>query len=137
LKSTYEKEFRFVNQMVTISIICIILTLIGVFCLTIFETEYRRKEIGIRKVSGATTGDIVLMFCRRYTWLLLISFAIAAPLAYYSGRLTLAYFAEHTRIHWWIFPVALVAVGIITLGTVAFQSWRAARENPVNNLKTE
>lgn len=137
LKDTYKKEFRYMNQMILLSIICIIITLIGIICLTIFETEYRRKEIGIRKVVGATTGEIVAMFGRRYGWLTLVSFAVAAPLAYVSGVSTLTNFAEHTAIKWWIFPAGLAVVGGITLGIVALQSWRTARENPVNSIKSE
>ncbi len=138
LRDTYRKEFRYVNQMVILAIICLIITLLGVFCITLFETEYRRKEIGIRKVAGATSGEIVGMFCLRYGWLLLVSFAIAAPLALYFGHKTLQYFTEHTAISWWwILPASLLLVGAITLGTVVLMSWRTAHENPVNSIKTE
>lgn len=140
LTEVYHGEFRYTRQVVFISIICLIITLIGVFCLTIFETEYRRKEIGIRKVLGATSGEIIRIFCRHYTRLLLISFVIAAPAAWFFGELTLnEHFVDRTSIlsQWWIFPLALALVGIITLGTVVLQCWRTARENPVNSIKTE
>ena len=137
LEKAYADEFRFFQLIYYLSVICLITTLIGVFCLTMFDTEYRRKEIGIRKVAGAKTGEIILMFCRHYGKLLLISFAAAAPIALISGRLTLKYFAEHTAIPWWVFPLGLLLVGAVTLGTVALQSWRVARENPVNSIKTE
>ena len=137
LSYAYESELRFVNQMVMLSIICIIITLIGAFCMTIFETEYRRKEIGIRKVAGATTGEIVAMFCRRYGWLSLISFACAAPVAFIIGESTLKHFPEHTPMVWWVFPLSLLLVSGFILGIVALQSWRTARENPANSIKTE
>ncbi len=137
LEKAYADEFRFFQLIYYLSIICLITTLIGVLCLTMFDTEYRRKEIGIRKVAGASTGEIIMMFCRHYGKLILISFAAAAPIALISGYLTLEYFAEHTAIPWWAFPVGLLLVGSVTLATVALQSWRAARENPVNSLKTE
>ena len=137
IEKTYHNEFRFYRQTYLISIVCMILTLIGIFCLTMFETEYRRKEIGIRKVTGATTGEIVWMLCRSYGTYILICFAIAAPLAYFFGKQTLKAFADCTPIHWWIFPLALLFVGGITIGTVVLQSWRAAHENPVNSIKTE
>ena len=133
----YHSEFRYFKQVIIITLICLIITLIGVFCLTLFETEYRRKEISIRKVSGATSGEIIGMFCRHYARLLLISWLIGAPLAYIVGKLTLAYFAERTTIHWWIFPLSLLIVGIVTLGTVVIQSWRTAHENPAISIKTE
>jgi putative ABC transport system permease protein len=102
-----------------------------------FETEYRRKEIGIRKVFGSSTREILLRLCRHYGKLLIVSFVMAAPLAYYIGRQWLQGFAERTPIYWWLFPLALLAVGLITLATVVTQSWRAATENPINSIKTE
>lgn len=137
LQQTYHNEFRFFRQVSLISVICLVITLIGVFCITMFETEYRRKEIGIRKVAGATSGEILWMLCRHYGWMTLISFALAVPVAVYCGRLTLDYFAQRTPIHWWIFPLSLLIVGTIMLGTVALQGWRTARENPTASIKTE
>ena len=137
LTKTYHNEFRFFRQTYLITIICLVLTIIGIFCLTLFETEYRRKEIGIRKVAGATTREIVWMLCRHYGLYIIICFIAAAPIAYICGKLTISHFADHTEIYWWIYPLALLLVGGITIGTVVLQSWRAARENPVNSIKTE
>ena len=137
LDKTYFNEFRYMKQVTFISLVCVIITLIGVFCLTLFETEYRRKEIGIRKVNGATRGEIIGMLCHNYVWHLLISFVIAAPLAYVAGKMTLAHFVEHTPIPWWIFPLGFAVVAGVTLGTVILKSWRTACENPVNSIKTE
>ena len=137
LEDTYQEEFRFIRQVLVFSVICLIITLIGVFCLTLFETEYRRKEIGIRKVFGSTEEEILALLSRRYVALILGSFVLAAPIAWYIGHQWLQSFAERTPIHWWLFPVALSAVSIITLATVCIQGWRAATENPVNSIKTE
>ena len=137
LENVYQKELRFFRLTYILCIICILITLIGMFCLTMFETEYRRKEIGIRKVSGATTGEIVMMLCRHYVPLILLSFVLAVPLAAYFGWLTLKPFSQRPVISWWIFPMALVLVGSISLATVALKSWRTARENPSNSLKDE
>ena len=137
LETTYQREIRFINLVGILSVICIMITLIGVFCLTMFETEYRRKEIGIRKVLGAKSGEIVKMLCAHYMPLILLSFVIAAPLAAYFGWLTLRPFSQHADIRWWIFLIALVLVGSITLATVALKSWRTARENPSNSIKNE
>ena len=137
LENLYQEEFRFIRQVLWFAAVCFVITLIGVFCLTMFETEYRRKEIGIRKVFGSSTGEILTMLCRRYVWLLIGSFIIAAPLAYYIGREWLQSFAERTPIYWWIFPLALLTVGTITLLTVIIQSWRTANENPINSIKNE
>lgn len=138
LEDTYRYEFRFIRQMMIISLLCIIITLIGVFCLTMFETEYRRKEIVIRKVVGATTSEIVRMLCSHYAWLIAIAFAVAAPLAYVIGRFTLEqYFEDRAPILWWVFPLSLLLVGGVILGIVAFQSWHTARENPAESIKNE
>ena len=139
LEESYESEFRFFRWIFILSIVCTIITLIGVFCLMMFESEYRRKEIGIRKISGAKTHEIVGMLCRQYIPLILISFAVAAPIAMLSGRLTFSHFAEHVPLSntWWILPLALVVVGGIVMTTILLQSWRTARENPAGSIKTE
>ena len=137
LEQLYQEEFRFIRQVGWFSAICLVITLIGVFCLTMFETEYRRKEIGIRKVFGSSTREILLMFCRHYGWLLAVSFIIAAPLAWYIGHQWLQGFVERTPIYWWLFPLTLLIVGTITMTTVIIQSWRTANENPINSIKTE
>lgn len=137
LEDLYQDEFRFIRQVGWFSGVCLVITLIGVFCMTMFETEYRRKEIGIRKVMGSSTQEILMMFCRHYALLLAVSFIIAAPIAYYIGRQWLQSFAERTPIYWWLFPLALLTVGVITLTTVIIQSWRTANENPINSIKTE
>ena len=137
LENTYQEEFRFIRQVLVFSVICLIITLIGVFCMTMFETEYRRKEIGIRKVMGSSTSEILSMLSRRYLWLLLGSFIVAMPLAWYVGTQWLQGFAEHTPIYWWLFPLSLLVVSLVTLATVIIQSWRTANENPVNSIKNE
>lgn len=134
---TYRNELLFFNLNYMISLFCLVFTLIGLFCLTMFESEYRRKEIGIRKVAGATTSEIVWMLCNRYGWFILICFAVAAPIAWLFGNQTLKYFAERASINWWIFPISLLVVGGIMLGTVVLQGWLAARKNPAATIKTE
>ena len=137
LEQLYQDEFRFIRQVILFGIICLIITLIGVFCLTMFETEYRRKEIGIRKVFGSTEGQIVRLLTSRYMLLLFIAFVIAVPLAWYMGSQWLENFTERTIIYWWLFPLALFLVGLVTLLTATIQGWRAATENPINSIKTE
>ena len=137
LQQTYNNEFRFIDLSLLFSVICIIITLVGVFCLTMFEAEYRRKEIGIRKVTGATTGEIIGMFCAQYVTLILVSFVIAAPLAFIIGKKWLNSFAEHRSMGWWVFPLSLLVVGGLTIGTIILQCWRTARENPTDSIKTE
>lgn len=137
LEDTYKEEFRFISQVVIFSVVCLLITLIGVFCLTMFETEYRRKEIGIRKIMGSSVGEILLLLCRKYATMIVIAFVIAAPAAWYFGNEWLKNFAERTEISWWLFALSLVVVAFITLSTVIIQSWKTANENPINSIKTE
>ena len=137
LQITYEEEFRFIAQVKLFAFICIFITLIGVFCLTLFETEYRRKEIAIRKIMGSTVHEVLLLFAGRYLVPLLVAFVIAAPVGYYISTKWLQNFAEHTPIYWWFFPLAFLMVSAVVLLTVVLQSGRVATENPVNSIKTE
>ena len=137
LEKAYTEEFRFIGQVKLFAFICIFITLIGVFCLTMFETEYRRKEIAIRKVMGSSIGEVLSLFTKRYTLPLILSFMIAAPIGYYISEQWLQNFAEHTPIYWWLFPVAFFVVSIVVLLTVIVQCWRVATMNPVESIKTE
>ena len=119
------------------SLLAIIISLVGVFGLVVFETQYRRKEIGIRKVHGATVGEILLMFNKAYLRIVGICFVIAAPIAWQGAKMWLEGFAYKTPLHWWVFLIALLIVTVITLLTVSFQNWKAANENPVNSIKSE
>ena len=137
LQQTYVDEFRFIWQGKFFAIICIIITIIGVFSLTMFETEYRRKEIGIRKVMGSSVGSIVRLFAMRYTVPLVVSFVVAAPVGWWLSMQWLQSFAEHTPLHWWLFPLSFVGVSAVVIATVVAQSWRVATQNPVESIKTE
>lgn len=137
LQQTYVDEFRFISQVKFFAIICIIITIIGVFSLTMFETEYRRKEIGIRKVMGSSVGSIVRLFAMRYTVPLVVSFVVAAPVGWWLSMQWLQSFAEHTPLHWWLFPLSFVGVSAVVIATVVAQSWRVATQNPVESIKTE
>jgi len=137
LEEMYKDELRFIRQVTAFSLVCLVITLIGVFCLTMFETEYRRKEIGLRKVFGSTTREILGLLCRRYLWMIAVAFVVAAPIAWRLGSRWLEGFADRAPIHWWLFPLSLATVGSIMLLTVILQSWKTANENPVNSIKNE
>lgn len=137
LLDTYSYELLYFKQSYYVSFICILLILFGLLCLTLFEAEYRRKEIGIRKVVGATSREIIIMLSKNYVILIVISFVFAAPVAYLLGKYTIDIFADQVYISPWIFPFALLFDGAIILSTISLQNWRAARQNPVNSIKTE
>ena len=133
----YHKEENLRSLVTVFSLLAIVLSLVGVFGLVVFETQYRRKEIGIRKVHGATVGDILWMFNRTYLTIVCVCFAIAAPVAWAGVRKWLESFAYQTPMYAWVFLLAFLLVAAITLLTVSYQNWRSANENPVNSIKSE
>lgn len=137
LQRTYADEFRFISQVKLFALICILITIIGVFSLTMFETEYRRKEIAIRKVMGCSTGSVIRLFAIRYAGPLVAAFVIAAPIGWLLSAQWLRSFAEHTPIYWWLLPLAFVTVSTVVILTVVVQSWKVATANPVDSIKAE
>ena len=137
LEKSYQQESLFTKQILLFSLLAILISVIGVFGMTMFESEYRRKEIGIRKVFGSSTKEILLMFNRRYLYILLACFAVAAPIGYLLGVHWLDDFAVRTRISPLLFLVSFLLITLITMLTVTYQSWKNANENPINSIKTE
>ena len=137
LQRLYEKERSLSSLISLFSMIAIFISIVGVFGLVVFDSECRRKEIGIRKVLGASVIDIVVMFNKAYFKILIVCFVVAAPLAWYTVNRWLENFAYKTPMYWWVYLLALVVVGIITVATVTFQNWRVANDDPVKAIKTE
>ena len=137
LEKTYQQEERFTTQILLFSLLAILISIIGVFGMTMFESEYRRKEIGIRKVFGSSTKEILTMFNRRYLYILLGCFVVAAPIGYFLGEHWLEGFAVRTAISPLLFLVSFLLIALITMLTVTYQSWKNASENPVNSIKNE
>jgi len=137
LQRLYEKETSLSSLITLFSLLAIFISIVGVFGLVMFDSECRRKEIGIRKVLGASTMGIIIMFNKAYFRILAVCFVIAAPLAWYAVTRWLENFAYKTPMYWWVFLLTLVAVGIITACTVTFQNWRVANDDPVKSIKTE
>lgn len=133
----YEEDLRWQQIMTYTAIIAILIACLGLFGLATFMTEQRTKEIGIRKVLGASMGSLLVLLSKDFLKLVIIALVIAIPIAYYFMDKWLQDFVYRIEISWWIFAVtALVAVGI-ALATVSFQAIRAALMNPVKSLKTE
>ena len=137
LESLYQSEQSLGTLIFLFSLLAVFISIVGVFGLVVFDSEYKRKEIGIRKVMGATTGEILLMFNRAYFRMLVVCFVIAAPLAWYGVHEWLQNFAYKTPMHLWVYAAAFGLVAVITLLTVTYQNWRAANANPVESIKTE
>jgi putative ABC transport system permease protein len=137
LQQLYEKETKLSLLISLFSLIAIFISIVGVFGLVVFDSECRRKEIGIRKVLGSSTVGIIMMFNKTYIKMLLICFVIAAPLAWYTISRWLENFAYHTPMYWWVYLLVFIAVAAITVLTVTIQNWRVANDDPVKSIKTE
>ncbi len=133
----YEAEQRQGKVFIGFAMLAILVACLGLFGLASFVAEQRTKEIGIRKVLGATTAGLVGLLSKDFLKMVLLSLIIASPLAYYFMDKWLSDFAYRIEVQWWIFAVAgAVAVGVAFL-TVSFQSVKAALANPVESLRSE
>ncbi|PID94603.1 MAG: hypothetical protein CSA95_02505 [Bacteroidetes bacterium] len=137
LEQLYSKETRMAHFIEFVALWTILLALTGLLGLIIFMSRDRVKEIGVRKVNGATIIEIVKMLNKSvFTWLA-IAFVIATPVAYYAMRKWLENFAYKTELSWWIFALAGFSALTVALLTVSWQSWKAASRNPVEALRYE
>ena len=137
LNSHYVKEQKTSRIILLFTVLAIVISLMGVFGLVMFEAEYRRKEIGIRRVNGAKVSDILTMFNAKFIKIVLVCFAVAAPLAYLITDAYLRGYSYRMPIHVWVFAAALAAVLLVTLIVVTLRSLSAALSDPVDAIKTE
>jgi putative ABC transport system permease protein len=133
----YRSEQRFGNLFLNFAILAIFISCLGLLGLASYSTLQRTKEIGIRKVMGASVSNIVNLLSIDFLKLVFISFVIAAPLAWFFMHQWLKDFAYRININWWIFLFAGVTAVLIALFTISFQAIRAAIANPVKSLRTE
>lgn len=137
LNKLYSKEEKIAHFIEFVALWTILLSITGLLGLVIFVSRDRTKEIGIRKVNGATISEVIMMLNKNFVKWVVIAFVIATPISYYAMNKWLENFAYKTALSWWIFALAgLLALGIALL-TVSWQSWRAATKNPVEALRYE
>ena len=133
----YKGEERLAASIRLSAILAILISCLGIVGLAEFSIKKRIKEIGIRKVNGAKISEILTMLNRDFLKWVAIAFVIATPIAYYAMTKWLENFAYKTELSWWIFALAgLLALGIALL-TVSWQSWKAAKRNPLEALRYE
>ncbi len=137
LAQQYQSEERFEKAFLGFSVLAIVLACLGLFGLSSFTTEQRTKEIGVRKVLGASVNNIMVMLSKQFIMLVLISNLIAVPIAYFLMIKWLQEFAYKINMTWWIFLSAGGVVIIIALATVSIQAIKAATANPVESLRYE
>lgn len=133
----YEQERRTAKLMNIFTVIAIVIGCLGLFGLVSYMAATRTKEIGVRKVLGATVMDIIKMFGREFALLIVVAFLIAAPLAFYLMNRWLAEFAYRIELGAGLFMLAFVATALIAACTVSYKSLRTAYANPVESLKSE
>ncbi len=133
----YNSEQRVGQIAITFSLLAILIACLGLFGLVTYAAEQRRKEIGVRKVMGASVASIVNMLSKDFIKLVAIAMIIAFPLSWYFMNKWLQDFAYRINVSWWIFALAGVIAIAIAFITVSFQAMKAALINPVKNLRTE
>lgn len=137
LNNLYKKEHRTSSMVNLLALLAVLLAVIGVFGLVEFESQYRKKEIGIRKVYGDSTANLLIRFNMIYFYLLLVCFIIASPLAYIGIKRWMSNFAYHVPLYWWVFFLSFIIVLMITGISISLRSWQAANQNPVDSLKND
>ena len=119
------------------AILAIFISCLGLFGMASFVAEQRTKEIGVRKVLGASVFNLWRLLSKDFVLLVLLSCTIAIPVAYYFVHAWLGNYAYRTEVSWWIFAATGIGALLITLITVSFQAVKAAIVNPVKSLRTE
>jgi ABC-type antimicrobial peptide transport system permease subunit len=137
IASFYKQENQLSQLYKIFAAIAIFLSCLGLYGLASFMAVQRIKEVGIRKVLGATAGNIVYLFSKEFIILISIAFLIATPLAWYFMNKWLQDYVYRINISWWLFAAGGLAAIIIALATISFQAIKAAIANPVKSLRTE
>ncbi len=133
----YRTERRIGQLFTVFAIVAVLIACLGLFGLSVFAAEQRTKEIGVRKVMGASVAGITTLLARDFLKPVLISILVASPIAWYAMDRWLQDFAYRIDIEWWVFALSGVLAVAIALATVSFQSVRAALANPVKSLRSE
>jgi ABC-type antimicrobial peptide transport system permease subunit len=136
-RKMYESELVTAKLSVLFASLAILISCLGLLGLVMFAAEQRTKEIGIRKVLGASLGQIITLFSADFLWLICIAFLIAGPLGWFAMNTWLHNFSYRITLSWWIFVLAGLTVVVIALATVSYQAVKAGLSNPVKSLRSE
>jgi putative ABC transport system permease protein len=137
MQKAYENDIVLSKIINSFTLIAILISCLGLFGLTAFSAEQRSKEIGIRKVLGASVSGIVQLLSKDFLKLVAISFVIASPIAWWVMNKWLQAFVYRVTITWWMFALSGIAALFIALATISFQAFKAALANPIKSLKSE
>ncbi len=137
IESLYNSELKISGLFKYFSFIAIFISCIGLFALSLFIIERRRKEIGVRKVNGAKIGEVMVLLNKSFIRWVMIAFVLACPITWFVMQRWLENFAYKTTISWWVFAFSGILAVSIAILTVSWQSWKAAKGNPVEALRYE
>jgi putative ABC transport system permease protein len=137
LQAQYATELQLKKASTIASVLMLIIVMTGVLGLVSLNVSKRNKEIGIRKVLGATVPNILMMFTKEYARLMIVSFILAIPLAWYFSNQWLQNFVYHIDLSWWMFVVPGILLLLFTVAIVSIQSYQTAVTDPVKSLKYE
>lgn len=137
IEDAYHAEKNISSLISLFGILSILISIVGIYGLVVFETEYKRREIGLRKVFGSTTSEVMNRFSSRYIRIILVCTVVAVPISYFAVDKWLARFTTRVPIYWWVFVLAFLLIAIVTLATTTWQNYRAASANPIDSLKSE
>ena len=137
LNKFYQADRRLMEVISIFATVAIIIACIGLFGLSTYSARQRTKEIGIRKVLGASITSVVGLLSKEFIKLVGIAILVASPIAWWAANKWLQDFAYRINIGWWIFFLAGVIALLIAVFTVSFQAVKAAIANPVKSLRTE
>ncbi len=135
LSDAYSTQSDLVNKIALFTLISIVISLMGIFGLVYFDVQYKRREIAIRRVFGASVSSILKQMNRVYIRITLICFAIAVPLSYYIVSSYLETFAYRTPIHWWVFALILLGVLLLITTIITLSCRRTASTNPTITIQ--
>jgi ABC-type antimicrobial peptide transport system permease subunit len=137
----FSKKFRAINLVEKLTNVfaglALVITGLGLFGLAAFTAEQRNREIGIRKVLGASLTNIVTMISADFSVMVIIAFLIGSPIGWFYINDYLTQYVYHTTVDWWIMPIVGVVIFIISFAIVATQALRAGMNNPVETLRSE
>ena len=137
MRAMYAEDRKVATIYSIFTLIAILISALGLFGMSFFDIQQRRREIAIRKVNGASVSDIINLLLKKYLISLGIAFVIAAPIAAYAINRYLEDFAHRAPVAWWLFAVALLITAGISLLTLIYQTYKAANQNPAEVVKSE
>ena len=130
-------ENALLRMLTILSLVCILISVFGIYSQIVLTCEQRRKEIAIRKVNGANVKDILSMFGKEYAWLLVIASVIAFSIGYAIMKHWLESYTLQTPVSWWIFAGIFIGIAIVIALSIGYRVWKAANENPADVVKSE